>query len=181
MKVFACKLTTVAMLLALVPADNVAVAQGRPVGTGLVIDNLTGVSLPLVGEVGALIIDQAVITDLNLIEDIAGQIIGLEATGTLSGTLTALGTEIVDEQFTGTLAVTSSGPGRCEVVTIDLGPLTLDALGLVTLDVPEADVAANASGAVGTLLCTLGQLLNGVVGGITEGVRGVVNALNRLI
>lgn len=181
MKKFACKLTVAAMLLAVPVPANVAVAQEGPVGTGILLDNLTNVSLPLVGEVGDLIIDQAVITDLKLIEDVAGLIVGVEATGTVSGTLTGLGVDIVDEQFTSTLAVTSAGPGRCQAVAIDLGPLSLDALGLVTLDVPEADVTATTSGAVGTLLCTLGQLVSGVIGGATRGVQGVVNAINGLI
>jgi hypothetical protein len=182
MKSFRRTLTIAAMLLALsAPAVNVAAAQGRPRGSGLVIDNLTGISLPLVGDVGDIIIDQAVITELTLVEDVVGQIIGLEVTGTLTGTLSATGVPIVDEQFTSTLAITSSGPGQCEVVVVDLGPITLDQLGLVTVDVPEADVTAKGTGAVGSLLCNLARALAGVIGGATRGVQGIVNALNRII
>lgn len=150
-------------------------------GTGLILESLTNVSLPIVGPVAGILIDQAVITDLMLIEDIAGTIIGLEATGTVTGTLTGTGVRIVDERFTSTFGITSSGPGQCDLVTIDLGPLRLDALGLVTADVPTADVTARGSGAIGSLLCNLGNALSGVIGGVTRGVQGLVNAINRLI
>jgi hypothetical protein len=150
-------------------------------GTGLILEDLTDVSLPIVGPVAGIVIEQAVITDLMLIEDIAGTIIGLEATGTVTGTLTGTGVRIVDERFTSTFAITSSGPGQCDLVTIDLGPLRLDALGLVTADVPTADVTTRGSGAIGSLLCNLGNALSGVIGGVTRGVQGLVNAINRLI
>jgi hypothetical protein len=178
---FFCKLTIAAIVLALSAPLNPALAQGRRPGSGLVLDSLTGISLPLLGEVGTIDIDQAVVTDLRLVEDLAGQIVGLEVTGTLTGTLTATGVEIVDEQFTSTLAVTSSGPGQCEVVSLQLGPLTFDALGLVAVDVPEAALTGRGSGAVGSLLCNLGSLLNGLLGGVTRGVQGLVNAVNGAI
>jgi hypothetical protein len=180
MKMFSRKFTVAAMLLALSAPVNPAVAQAPSPGSGLVLDSLTGVSLPLLGEVGDIVIDQAVLTDLRLVEDLVGQIIGLEVTGTLTGTLAATGVEI-DEQFTSTLAITSSGPGQCEVVGLQLGPLTFDALGLVAVDVPEAGLTGRGSGAVGSLLCNLGSLLNGPLGILTRGVQGLVNALNRVI
>jgi hypothetical protein len=178
---FFCKLTIAAIVLALSAPLNPALAQGRRPGSGLVLDSLTGISLPLLGEVGTIDIDQAVVTDLRLVEDLAGQIVGLEVTGTLTGTLTATGVEIVDEQFTSTLAVTSSGPGQCEVVGLQLGPLTFDALGLAAVDVPEAELTGRGSGALGSLLCNLGSLLNGPLGAVTRGVQGLVNAVNGAI
>jgi hypothetical protein len=181
LRMFFGRFTIAAIVLALSAPVNPALAQGRRPGSGLVLDSLTGVSLPLLGELGDIVIDQAVITDLRLVEDLAGQIIGLEVTGTLNGTLSATGVDVVNEQFTSTLAVTSSGPGQCEVVGVQLGPLALDALGLVAIDVPEADLTGRGSGAVGSLLCNLGSLLNGPLGVVTRGVQGLVNALNRLI
>jgi hypothetical protein len=71
--------------------------------------------------------------------------------------------------------------GGCSIANVDLGPLNIAALGPVTIDVPAAEVEGRGSGAVGTLLCTLGTLVNGVVGGATRGVQGVVTAINRLI
>src|SRR5688500_2929179 len=117
MKTCVCKFTVAAMLVALVAPVNKAGAQGRPDGTGLVLNSITGLSLPLVGEIGNnIVIDQVVITELALIRDLSGQIVGLEAAGTLTGTLSATGMTLVDEQFTSTVAITSSGPGQCEFV-----------------------------------------------------------------
>ena len=159
-------------------APEAAAQQGpRRPGSGLVVDNLTNVELPILGELGdILVIDQAIITDIRLVEDVVGQIVGLEVTGNVTGLLTAAGVQI-DEQFTSTLAITSSGPGKCEVVTLDLGGLNIDALGLVTADVPELNVNAQGSGAVGVLLCTLGSVLRGLTGsGGAAG--GLTNAVN---
>jgi hypothetical protein len=181
MRMFSCNFTIATMLLALSASVTPAVAQGRSPGSGLVLDSLTGVSLPLVGQVGNIIIDQAVITDLALVEDLAGAIVGLEVTGTLTGTLSATGMDLVDEQFTSTLAITSSGPGQCELVGLQLGPLNFDALGLIAADVPEAELSGQGSGAVGSLLCNLGNLVSGPLGLATRGVQGLVNALNRVI
>ena len=156
--------------------------QARSVnGTGLMLESLTGISLPLVGQVGNIDIDQAVITDLMLVEDIAGTIVGLEVAGVVTGTLSATGVPIVDERFSSSVGIISSGPGQCELIEIDLGPLRLDALNLVTADVPTAELTGRGSGAVGSLLCNLGNLLSGVIGGVTQGVQGLVNAINRLI
>jgi hypothetical protein len=150
-------------------------------GTGLVLESLTDVSLPIVGSVDRLVIDQVVINDLMLVEDLTGAIIGLEVTGTVNGVVGVLGTPVVDQKFTSSFGITSSGPGQCDLVTIDLGPLNIDALDIVTGDVDPVELTGRGSGAVGSLLCNLGQALSGVVGGVTRGVQGLVNAINRLI
>ena len=160
---------------------EVRLAPQRVNGTGLVLESLTDVSQPIVGSLDRLVIDQAVINDLMLVEDITGAIIGLEVTGTVNGTVGALGVPVVDQRFTSSLGITSSGPGQCELVTIDLGPLNVNALNLVTADVDPLDVTGRGSGAVGSLLCNLGQALSGVVGGVTRGVQGLVNAINQII
>ena len=104
--------------------------QAQPVnGTGLILNSLTGVSIPILGQIGEVLIDQAIITDLMLIEDLAGTIIGLEVNGIINGTLTATGVPIVEEEFTSSVGITSSGPGQCDLVTIDLGPLRIDGFG----------------------------------------------------
>src|SRR3712207_7567485 len=52
-----------------------------------------------------------------------------------------LGTDVVTEDFLTQVHVASSGPGRCEVVTVDLGPVAIDALGdNVSVELPQADV-----------------------------------------
>ena len=151
-------------------------------GSGIVLDNLTGVSLPLIGRVGNVVIDQAIITELIVVEDLLGNIIGVEAEGVLRLTGGVLGSEIVTEDFTTRAQVLSSGQGQCDVVNIDLAPVALDALGrTVAVDVPQTSITPRASGAVGPLLCALGSLLNAPIGQVTSGVRGIVNAINRII
>jgi hypothetical protein len=143
-------------------------------GTGLILHSVTGI--PILGDIT---IDQAEITNFALIENTVGQIVGLQADGVLQLTGGALGTDVVSQDFSSTVSVTSSGPGQCDIVTLDIAPFDVDplGLGLVQVDIPAASVTGKGSGAVGSLLCNLGQLLNPV----TQGVRGVVQALNRLI
>jgi len=151
-------------------------------GTGLLLDNVTGLNVPLIGHVGDVTINQAVITQLGVVQDLAGNIIGVDAQGVLQLTGSALGTDVVTQNFTTDVLILSSGKGQCDVLTVDLGPITLDALGgTVSVDVPQASVTPRASGAVGPLLCNLGSLLNAPVGQITSAVRGIVNAINRII
>lgn len=158
--------------------------QASPKGTGLAVDIVPNVTLPL-GLGGSITIDQAVITNFALIENTVGQIVGLEVTGTLSGTaIDAVGGLVgVDAQpFTATASVTSSGPGQCDLATIDLSNVSLNVLGLVTGTVP-VNVTAKGSGAVGSLLCNLGQALAGIGSALSGGndAQGLVNALNNQI
>ena len=151
-------------------------------GTGLVLDSVTGISLPLIGKLGDVNINQAVITNFALVETTVGQIVGLEVDGVLQLTGGVLGTDVITENFTTTASVTSSGPGQCNLVTIDLGQISVDAL-VASVDVPAATLTAKGSGAVGSLLCNLGNLLGGLTSGTgaPAGAGGIVNALNNLI
>jgi len=151
-------------------------------GTGLVLDNVTGISLPLIGQVGNVTINQAVITQLGVVQDVAGNIIGVDANGVLQLTGGVLGTDVLTQNFSTDALILSSGKGQCDVLTVDLAPITLDALGgAVSVDVPQAAVTPRASGAVGPLLCNLGSLLNAPVGQVTSAVRGIVNAINQIL
>ena len=151
-------------------------------GTGLVLDSVTGITLPLIGKLGDVVVNQAVITNFALIEDTVGQIVGLEVDGVLQLTGGVLGTNVLTENFTTTASVTSSGPGQCSLVTIDLGQISVDAL-VASVNVPAASLAAKGSGAVGSLLCNLGNLLGGLTSGTGAGAGagGIVNALNNVI
>jgi hypothetical protein len=166
-----------------VQPGSVQLQQAPPKGTGLALDIVPTVTLPL-GLGGSITIDQAVITNFALVENTVGQIVGLQVTGDLSGTaVNAVGGLVgVDAQpFTANLSVTSSGPGQCNLVTLDLSSLNVNALGLVTGTLP-INVTGKGSGAVGSLLCNLGQALAGIgsaLGG--GGAQGLVNALNNQI
>jgi hypothetical protein len=165
-------------------APGSVVLQQVPKGTGLALDIVPNVTLPL-GLGGSITIDQAVITNFALIENTVGQIVGLQVTGTLSGTaVDVLGNLIgVNAQpFTADLNVTSSGPGQCNLVTLDLSSLNVNVLGLVTGTVP-VNITGKGSGAVGSLLCNLGQALSAIGSGLGggSGAQGLVNALNNQI
>jgi hypothetical protein len=172
---------------AVTPADAAQLAQKPDVeGSGLVIGSLTEVQLPILNalgvEIGDVTINQAVIKEFGTVEDIAGNIVGLEATGVLELTGGLLGTEVVTEEFTTGVGVISTNSGQCDVVTVDLSQMRIDAIaGLVFADVPAAEVTTRGNGAVGSLLCSLGQVAQGLVDGVTRGVKGLVNALNNLL
>jgi hypothetical protein len=141
-------------------------------GTGLTLDNVTSTPIPLLGD--AVFNGEVVITQLAL-----NAVGGLEATGTITGTITALGIPI-NQSFTTDVGISKTGSGgQCGVLSLDLAPITLDAAGqIVSVDLTAANVDAKATGPVGTLLCTLTNLLARGVGGA---VNGVLNALNGLL
>jgi hypothetical protein len=156
--------------------------QANTNGTGLVLNSVTGLTLPLIGKLGDVNINQAVVTNFALVENTVGQIVGLQADGVLQLTGGVLGTNVVTQNFTTTVSVTSSGPGQCNLVSIDLGQIAIDTLA-ANVDVPAATLTGQGSGAVGSLLCNLGNLLSGLTSGTggTAGLGGIVNALNNLI
>lgn len=179
--VAACTDTPSAPAARAVPGPSMQKGIG---GSGLAVDIVPNVTLPL-GLGGSITINQAVVTNFALVENTVGQIVGLDVTGTLTGTaVNALGgiVGVNASPFTAEASITSSGPGQCSLVTIDLSQLKLNALGLVNGTVP-LNVTAKGSGAVGSLLCNLGNLLSGLGSGLTgsPGAQGVVNALNNQI
>lgn len=165
------------------PSDIAAPSLAKA-PTGLVLNSLTNVALPLIPiPLGDIRIDQAVVTNFTLVENAVGQIIGLQAEGIIDLTGGVLGTNVLTQNFATTVSVTSTGPGQCDLVTIDLSGISIDALGLADVDIPAATLTGRGSGAVGSLLCNLGNLLGGLGGGggAIPGAGGIVNALNNRI
>jgi hypothetical protein len=160
---------------------------GHVAGTGLALESITGLRVPLLGvDLGDVVIRQAVIKEFGLVEDIAGNIVGLEATGVLELTGGVLGSDVVTEDFTTGVGVISSGRGQCRIVTVDVAtvaePIEVDVLGRTAfVDLPAAEVSARGNGALGSLLCALGQVVQPGVSSLTRGVRGLVNAINNLL
>ena len=156
----------------LVPADGPAL-QKFDRGTGLALSNVTSTPIPLLGDV--VFNGNVVITQLAL-----NAVGGLEATGTITGTITTLGIPIINQDFTTDVGISKTGSGgQCALLTLDLAPIKVDAAGqIVSVDLTAANVDAKATGPVGSLLCTLTSLLNKGLGGA---VNGVLNALNGLL
>jgi hypothetical protein len=162
----ACSDAPVAPASRLSPADA---ALARPTkGTGLSLTNFTS-GLPLVGDVQ---VNQVVITGLST------ALGGLQASGTITGTSVSVPGLTITNDFTTDVLVSSSGPGQCGLVSLDLGPIAGNVFGVANVDIPTANVDAKASGAVGPLLCALGSIVNGVAG---AAVGGILNALNGLL
>src|SRR2546423_14373646 len=92
----------------------------HPKGSGLTLNSVTGLGLPLIGSLGDVTINQAVVQNFAIVENTVGQIVGVQAEGVLQLTGGVLGTDVISQDFTTTLDVTSSGPGQCDIVTLDL-------------------------------------------------------------
>lgn len=154
----------------LAPTDGAAFQEFQR-GTGLVIDNVTGTPIPLVGD--AVFSGEVVITELAL-----NAVGGLVATGVLNGTVEALGIEVVDQEFTTELGISKTGSGgQCGLLTLNLAPIDLDVAGLAAVDLGAAEVSARAVGPIGPLLCNLTRVLNSAVGGAVNGLLNAINAL----
>jgi hypothetical protein len=164
-----------------IQAARVQQRAQQQAGSGLVLESLRGLSLPLIGQIGTVVIDHTVLTELILVEDVVGKIISVEAEGLLKLTGGVLGSTVVTEDFRTVVQIANSGRGTCRVLTVDLGEIELDVLGRSAfVDAPVSEIKTRGAGAVGTLLCGPGRALQGVVSGVTDGVRGLVDALNTL-
>jgi hypothetical protein len=103
-------------------------------------------------------------------------------TGDLVGDLVDPDGNVIDSidetiEFTGTLQ--QVGQNACQILSLDLGPLNLDLLGLVVdLSDVQLDITAErgAGNLLGNLLCTVAGLLDGPGAG-----GGLLNAVDRLL
>jgi hypothetical protein len=107
----------------------------------------------------------------------------LVVSGVLTGTATVGGvvTEI-NQTFTNILASLLGGGGQCTILTLDLGPLNLDLLGLqVDLSAINLDVTAQRGpgNLLGNLLCAVAGLLD--AGGPLQGILNLLNQINTLL
>ncbi|HZA13366.1 MAG TPA: hypothetical protein VE618_02670, partial [Myxococcaceae bacterium] len=153
--------------------------------TGLILDSLTGLRVPLLGvDLGDVVVKQVVLTELFLVEDVVGNIVGLEAEGVLQLTGGVLGTTVLTEDFRTEARIASSGPGQCKVITIDLGRISVDILSgvVASVDLPVATVQVRGSGLLGLLLCALGQLLEPPIQDVVVPVlQTLIRAINALL
>jgi len=103
----------------------------------------------------------ATITDISVVDGV------LTATGTITGTVTALvggiptQIDVTDSPFTAPLTIPSA---TCDILTLNVGAIHLDLLGLV-VDTSPIDVLISAAAApgnlLGNLLCAVAHLLDG--------------------
>lgn len=100
---------------------------------------------------------------------------------TLTGTITGTGLPAGGAQFTQALNVNqlaAANPDACQVLTLNLGPLHLNVLGLVIdLNQVNLDITAvpGPGNLLGNLLCSVAGLLDN--GGPVQGISALLNRL----
>jgi hypothetical protein len=144
---------------------------------------------------------KASLAPVNIVDAPVDTVAGVAA-GTLDGTFTPTGFEVVDGvlqvagNLTGTITnadgtttpvnadttldvVGAAADQACDILTLNLGPLHLDVLGLV-VDLDEVNLAITAVPGAGNLLGNLLCAVAGLLDGNTLG-QGLANLLNRLL
>jgi hypothetical protein len=145
--------TLLAFTMALIsPVAGIAAAQGQAQGP-----QASTITVPVTGSGGGGTF--AGTFQLQRFANQAGQVV---AQGILSGTLTAANGTVTSVIKTVALpaAITNS---TCQILDLDLGPLSLDILGLqVNLSRVVLDITAQAGAGnlLGNLLCGVANLLN---------------------
>jgi hypothetical protein len=107
----------------------------------------------------------------------------LVATGTLSGTLTDLLGNVIGTVTNLLVNLTvTPGTATCDILSLQLGPLDLNLLGLmVHLDQVNLDITAQSGSGnlLGNLLCAVAHLLDG--GAPIGSIAGLLNNILRIL
>jgi len=147
--------------LAATPTPDAALRAPQPSGNLVVeiVDGLTNAT--------------ATITDISVVDGV------LTATGTITGTVATVGggvLELVDAPFSAPVTIADA---TCEILTLNVGAIHLDLLGLV-VDTSPIDVLITAVSApgnlLGNLLCAVAHLLDG-----SSPLGGLAALLNNII
>ena len=140
-------LTTLALFLSAILAPSLTAAAAPP----------PGLSLPVTGTGSG-----ATFTGVFELQRFATQNGAVVATGILTGTVTTATGVVGSVAKTITLPVVI-GDTTCEILHLDLGPLSLDLLGLqidLSRIVLDITAEAGAGNLLGNLLCAVTNLLN---------------------
>jgi hypothetical protein len=158
------------------PERNTGILSNIPVSGTLPATD----TLPAGTFVGTLDITNLAVQD--------GQLVGsgvLEGIATQGTGATAVVTEITQTLTNVPLALLSNGAGAaCDILTLDLGPLHLDLLGLVVDLAPvNLDITAvpGPGNLLGNLLCAVAGLLDGPGGGLSNLLNGLLGILNNIL
>lgn len=107
----------------------------------------------------------------------------LTAVGTLVGTLTNTLGQVTNVVLNNVTATVTNASGSCQILTLTLGPLHLDLLGLV-IDLNQVNLnitaVPGAGNLLGNLLCDVANLLNsngGLLSSLTNTLNQILGAL----
>jgi hypothetical protein len=159
------KRLTIALTLAVFAAAIGTPLQAAPAAPA------TSTQVPIVGTAG----DQTfsgVFTLQRFATDAAGHLV---AVGTIAGTLTNATGQITATGLS-TVALPAAATGSCPILHLDLGPITLNLLGLdVSLSRVVLDITAvpGAGNLLGNLLCS--------VAGLLDNPNGLAHLLNQIL
>lgn len=113
------------------------------------------------------------------IQQFANQNGNLVAIGTLVGTLTNAAGQVTSVVINNVTAPVTAATGSCSILSLTLGPLHLDLLGLV-IDLNQVNLNITAQpgpgNLLGNLLCDVANLLNGS-GGVLGNLSNLLNQL----
>jgi len=155
--------------LILIPAMAALLALAATPIAALAAPSTPGAGAPAARPTGNLVVDVvgtttdavATITGISVVDGV------LTATGTITGTVTTLVngvptvTQVTDAAFSAPLTIASA---TCDILTLDIGAIHLDLLGLVVDTSPiGVDITAVAApgNLLGNLLCAVAHLLDG--------------------
>lgn len=161
--------TVIAGTVALMPAT---IAEAAPSNTAPAASKVASTTQPVTGTLSNGSAFTGAISDLQT-KVVNGVL-------TLTGTLTGTGLPSSGQQFSQALNVNQLAVNNsCSVLTLNLGPLHLDVLGLV-VDLDPVNLNATAVPGAGNLL---GNLLCSVAGLLDNGgpVQGISALLNRIL
>lgn len=160
-----------------VAGANSAQAAPAPAATSAVTKAAAGKVTPTTLPVTGTLADGSAFTGAlsNLNTQVVGGVLQL------TGTLTGAGLPTGGTQFVAPVQNLAT-PAGCDIITLDLGPLHLDILGLV-IDLapinPDVTAFPGAGNLLGNLLCAVAGLLDG--GGPLQGISALLDRLLRLL
>ena len=165
-------------MVALLAFSSLAVAQNPSAKSGLAVP-VTGSFAPSTtsGTLGSL--GTGTLTGTLNIQQFVNQNGNLVAVGTLVGTLTNAAGQATSVVINNVAATVTAATGSCSILSLTLGPLHLDLLGLV-IDLNQVNLnitaVPGAGNLLGNLLCDVANLLN-QGGALTQ----ITNLLNQIL
>jgi len=185
------RLPLVAALAAVVAVVSVTAATAAAAPTGTGSGTLT-TSAKGTARTGEAVDGQFTITGFKRVNGVltavgtfAGTVNGVAKTDTASAPVTAIGTHELPGGAAG--AVTAQQAASCQILSLTLGPLHLDVLGLVVdLNQVNLDITAvpGSGNLLGNLLCSVSHLLDdtgGATGGLSGLLQSITNLLNQIL